>query len=221
MTKFRTRSEILSYKKRNPGGRNKLHLFHSIRLWLFTQKIKKVKAGSAKWHKIQDKLSFSPSIGLHKNKRTLFYEKTLAKCGEGFYAHPGVAIYFPMNTEIGSNVTFNRGVFITAREKITIGNDVLVGPYSTMNSGNHKFSDIETAIREQGYETKPITIGNNVWIAANVTILPGVNIGEGAIIGAGAVVNKSIPPFTIAVGVPAKVIKIRGNTTTTKINKSE
>ena len=221
MTKFRTRSEILWYKENNPSSKFKPSFLDAIRLWLFKLKIRKVKSGSEKWHQIQDKLSFSPSTGLYKNKRTLFYEKTLGKCGEGFYVHPGVSIYFPMNTEIGTNVTFNRGVFITARDKITIGNDVLIGPYTTMNSGNHKFSDPNRMIRKQGYETRPITIGNNVWIAANVTILPGITIGDGAIIGAGAVVNKSIPPFAIAVGIPAKVIRYRKNSHISKTKNTE
>ncbi|MEJ2750776.1 MAG: DapH/DapD/GlmU-related protein, partial [Anaerolineae bacterium] len=54
---------------------------------------------------------------------------------------------------------------------------------------------------------KPIVIGEGVWIGSNVTILPGVTIGDRAVIGAGAVVNRDIPPRTIAVGVPARVIK--------------
>ncbi len=220
MTDFRVRSEILSYREANPKCKFKPSLLDSIRLWLFKQKLKRIKAGSEKWHQVQDKLSFSPSVGLYKNKRTLFYEKTLGKCGKGFYAHPGVAIYFPMNIEIGSKATFNRGVFITARDKITIGNDVLIGPYTTMNSGNHKFSNTNISTREQGYETNPIIIGNNVWIAANVTILAGVTIGDGAIIGAGAVVNKSIPAYAIAVGVPAKVVKTRKHSPNSKPIKS-
>lgn len=52
-------------------------------------------------------------------------------------------------------------------------------------------------------------IGNDVWIGRDVTILPSVNIGDGAVIGTGAVVNRDIPPYAIAVGVPAKVIKYR------------
>ncbi|MBU2704021.1 acetyltransferase-like isoleucine patch superfamily enzyme [Sporomusaceae bacterium BoRhaA] len=63
--------------------------------------------------------------------------------------------------------------------------------------------------KEEFDDHKPVIIGNDVWIGTNVTILPGVKIGNGAVIGAGAIVNKNIPDYAIAVGVPAKVIKYR------------
>ena len=72
----------------------------------------------------------------------------------------------------------------------------------------------EMLFQEQKYadgEKNCVVIGNDVWIGYGVTILSGVTIGDGAIIGAGALVNKDIPPYAIAVGIPAKVIKYRFN----------
>ena len=69
--------------------------------------------------------------------------------------------------------------------------------------------DNSRTIKEQGYTWQGIIIEDDVWIAANVTVCDGVKIGKGAVIGAGAVVVNDIPPFTVAVGVPAKVIKHR------------
>ena len=65
-------------------------------------------------------------------------------------------------------------------------------------------------MREQGTsEQKPVLIGNDVWLGRRVLIMPGVHIGDGCIIGAGAVVTKDIPPYSVAGGVPAKVLKSR------------
>ena len=70
-------------------------------------------------------------------------------------------------------------------------------------------------------EHKPVFIGNDVFIGANVTILDGVTIGDGAVIGAGAVVTKDIPPYAIAVGVPAKTIKYRFDENTQQLLLAE
>ena len=76
-------------------------------------------------------------------------------------------------------------------------------------SVNHRFSDKGKSILEQGYDTAPVEIGEDVWIGANTVILKGVKIGKGSIIGACSLVNKDIPPFSIAYGTPAKVERKR------------
>ncbi|MEE1104690.1 MAG: DapH/DapD/GlmU-related protein, partial [Ruminococcus sp.] len=72
------------------------------------------------------------------------------------------------------------------------------------------FSRTDIPMMEQGkLEPKPVTIGDDCWIGRRVMILPGVHIAEGCVIGAGAVVTKNIPPYSVAAGVPARVIKSR------------
>ena len=114
---------------------------------------------------------------------------------------------------IGNNVALNFNVMINANfgVKIIIGNDVRVGPYTVMRAANHRIEDIKQPIYMQGYEPGQITIEDDVWIGAHVTVLPNVTIGKSSVIGAGSVVTSDIPPFSIAVGVPAKVIKQRKN----------
>lgn len=92
---------------------------------------------------------------------------------------------------------------------IQIGNNVLIGQSVNMHSERHNFDDTDTPIRRQGISYKGIVIEDNVWIGSKATILDGVTIGTGSIIGAGAVVTKSIPPFSIAMGIPAKVVESR------------
>lgn len=89
---------------------------------------------------------------------------------------------------------------------ITIGNYVLIGQCVNIHSENHIYHDPDRLIREQGVTYKGVIIEDDVWIGSKVTILDGVKIGRGAVIGAGAVVTRSIRPYSIAVGVPAKII---------------
>jgi acetyltransferase-like isoleucine patch superfamily enzyme len=86
---------------------------------------------------------------------------------------------------------------------------VIFGPGVSVFSENHKFDDLEEYIINQGATRQGVSIRNGVWIGAGAIILDGVTIGENAIIAAGSVVNKDIPPYAIAGGVPAKVIKMR------------
>ena len=91
------------------------------------------------------------------------------------------------------------------------GRNCLVGPRSIFRTSNHGFVNLETIIAKQEHDSKDITIGEDVWIGAGVIVLPGVKIGDRSVIGAGAVVTRDIPAESIAVGVPARVIKSRSN----------
>lgn len=92
---------------------------------------------------------------------------------------------------------------------VRIGNGVRIGAHCMIIGGNHRFSDPSTPIHKQGIEPKPIMICDDVWIGGNVNIIAGVTIGSGCVIGAGSVVTHDIPPMSVAVGAPAKVIKKR------------
>jgi len=112
---------------------------------------------------------------------------------------------------VGSNTKFNHGVHINAsiEGKITIGSDCLIGPNVVMRSTNHKFNRRDILINQQGHSSSVIKIDNDVWIGANSIILGNVHIHTGCVVGAGAVVTRDLPAFSVAVGVPAKVVKYR------------
>ena len=114
------------------------------------------------------------------------------------------------NTIIGNNSGIGYGCEIN--NGVIIGNDVMMGPDVVIYTNNHCTDRIDIPMREQGMkEINPVNIEDDVWIGARVIILPGVTIGKGSVIGAGAVVSKSIPPYSVAVGNPAVVVKERKN----------
>lgn len=98
------------------------------------------------------------------------------------------------------------GCSISAAQSIHIGNNVLIGSGAIISDSDAHPIDPQERLRGGGGKSCPICIGDNVFIGARAIILKGVTIGEGSVIGAGAVVAKDIPPFSIAVGNPAKVI---------------
>lgn len=110
---------------------------------------------------------------------------------------------------IGKDCTVNYGCILYGTGGLEIGDNTRIAAYTVILPMNHIYSDPETPIWHQGETAKGIRIGNDVWIGSGVVILDGVEIGNGAVIGAGSVVTKNIPEFSVAVGVPAKVIKRR------------
>lgn len=118
-----------------------------------------------------------------------------------------------ISLSIGDNVEINDFVHISAYGKVEIGNNVLLASkiyISDLNHGSYGDNDeydINVPHGQQKISSKPIIIEDNVWIGESVCVLGGVSIGKGSIIGAMSNVTKSIPPYSIAVGNPARVIK--------------
>lgn len=92
---------------------------------------------------------------------------------------------------------------------VKIGNGVRIASYVCINTADHDFSDPEVFIKDQGMVVGTVTIDDDVWIGNHVVINRGVDIGKGCVIGSGAVVTKDIPPYSVAVGVPCRVIRSR------------
>ena len=103
--------------------------------------------------------------------------------------------------DIGDRVAINSFCQFYGHGGITIGADTQIGPGVLVTTTGHDYTGGLEAV------FKPVTIGRRVWVGANVTVLAGVTIGDGAVIGAGAVVHRDVPPHTVAVGVPARVVR--------------
>lgn len=109
------------------------------------------------------------------------------------------------NIHLGDNFIGNYNLSILDEAPVVIGDNVMIGPNCSLVTITHA---LDAGQRADGIMTaRPITIGNNVWIAANVVVLPGVEIGDGAVIGAGSVVVKSIPAGMLAVGNPCRPLR--------------
>ena len=109
------------------------------------------------------------------------------------------------NIFIGDNFVGNYNLTILDVKEVYIGNDVMIGPNTTITTVGHPINP--NGRRKRLAQASEVRIGNDVWIGANVCILPGVTIGNNVIIGAGAVVNRDIEDNSMAVGVPARIIK--------------
>ncbi len=109
---------------------------------------------------------------------------------------------------LGSDVRINRGCTIVSYASVAVGEFAIVGEFVSIRDANH---GMETGrpMRYQPHVSAPVTIGADVWIGRGACILPGVTIGEGAVIGANSVVTSDIPPFAVAAGMPAKIIRHR------------
>lgn len=130
--------------------------------------------------------------------------------GENVSIHPDVYLFNVQNLKIGDNVSVHPMTYIEAAGNVTIGNDVSIAHGVTIMSVNHGYDDLEIPIKDQPVPRKPVVIGNNVWIGAKAVILGGNTVLDGVVIGAGSVVTKDIQSNMVVVGVPAHVIKERG-----------
>jgi acetyltransferase-like isoleucine patch superfamily enzyme len=111
--------------------------------------------------------------------------------------------------KIDSNCTVNSFAVLYGHGGLQIGNGVRISAHVVIVPMNHIYKNPEEPIWMQGETREGIKIDDDVWIGAGAKILDGVWIGKGSIIGAGAVVTRDIPPYSVAVGIPARVIKKR------------
>ena len=138
-----------------------------------------------------------------KGNRITLKERASLDRGVDMRAYSG----FDGFLEVGERTYLGPYVCLAGPGKIQIGNDCMIASHSSFYANNHKYGAVGIPIRNQGFTCKGIVIGNNCWLGSGVRVLDGVTIGTGCVIGAGAVVTRDIPPYSVAVGVPAKVIK--------------
>ena len=134
--------------------------------------------------------------------------------GDSFYFQGPIQFDYGCLTSVGKNFYANSNFTCVACSPVKIGDDVFVGPNVSILTPIHplRWQDRNQYAKPDGTSTdkeyaKPITIGNNCWIAGNVTICGGVTIGDGCVIGAGSVVTRDIPPNSLAMGVPCRVVR--------------
>lgn len=157
---------------------------------------------------VKDDVSIADSCYLHClssrgvciGSRTNLDFNVWLHCGNNYYHG-----YFTIGDDsaVGCNAVLGAG------GGIQIGNHVLIGQGVNIHAERHNFDEVDRLISEQGVQYTPVIIEDDVWIGSKATILGGVTIGGGSVVGAGSVVTKSIPPYSVVVGVPARIIRAR------------
>lgn len=137
--------------------------------------------------------------------RRQLLDELLGSIGEGTEIRPPLLVDYGSNITIGARCFANFGLVALDVARITLGDDVQLGPNVQLLTPTHPVDPV--ARREKWEAAAPITIGDNVWIGGGAIICPGVTIGDDTVVGAGAVVTKDLPAGVVAVGNPARVIK--------------
>jgi acetyltransferase-like isoleucine patch superfamily enzyme len=146
---------------------------------------------------------------LHGNVLEAMREGRLEVGPEALF-EPGVWITAPgeARVRIGGGSFLNQGVMVAAEQLVEIGEHCMLANGCFVSDANHRFDDPEKPITWQGFQSKgPTRIGDNCWLGANVIVTSGVSIGERCVIGANSVVTHDIESFSIAAGLPARVLK--------------
>ncbi len=157
--------------------------------------------------------SFNSLFEDDKQRKALL-DELIPNQGERLFLQGPIYFDYGINTSFGSDCFANFNFTVLDICPVTIGDNVFFGPNCTIASPVHAlmWQERNVKFKEDGtpYDDeygKPVTIGSNCWIASGVTILAGVTIGEGCVIGAGSVVSRDIPPNSLAVGNPCRVIR--------------
>jgi len=127
----------------------------------------------------------------------------LGSYGEDITIRAGVQILAPDQVHLGNHVGIGYNSILQGKGGITLGDFTLIGDNNILATNSHPIAEVHF----HNFWDKPIHIKENAWLGANVIVLPGVTIGENAVVGAGAVVTVDVPPNSVVVGVPARVVK--------------
>jgi acetyltransferase-like isoleucine patch superfamily enzyme len=135
-----------------------------------------------------------------------------ARIGAGVVMAPNVSLRFGERVEIGARAHVGERCALWAGKssgRILLGEDALLGPEVYITASNYRTAP-GPPIMTQPRDEADVVIGRDVWLGARVIVLPGVTVGDGCVVGAGSVVTRSLPPGSIAVGAPARVVGARG-----------
>ncbi len=183
-----------------------------LKLW--AQKWRSYQQNSLPWNRARIHVEFLRRQAfvrwpVHGNVLEALREGRL-ELGAGVLFEPGVWITAPgpARIRIGAGSFLNIGVMIAAGELVEIGDHCMLANGCFVSDSSHRFDDPNVPVTWQGFTSKgPTRIGDNVWCGAYVVVTSGVTIGERCVIGANSVVTTDIPPFSLAAGAPARVIK--------------
>jgi maltose O-acetyltransferase len=149
--------------------------------------------------------AFNRSPASDPAQRRRLLTELLGGYGEGCEIRPPFFCDYGYQTTIGARTFANFGLVVLDVARVTIGEDVQIGPNVQLLTATHP---LEPGPRRDKWEAaQPIVIGDNVWLGGGVIVCPGVTIGDNTVVGAGSVVTRDLPPDVVAVGSPARVVR--------------
>ena len=172
-------------------------IYHSIAWHYWSYRMGELGAGSR----------FESQIIWHKPKRIAIGSNVIIKRRCRLEAINTGKTPGAIHLRIGDNTSFQQGCQVTAAQQVTIGKDVLIGANVLITDNDHIYDHpTEPASAIRALKTAPVTIEDGCWLGFACVVLKGVTIGKRSVIGANAVVTHDIPPYSVAVGIPARVI---------------
>ncbi len=159
------------------------------------------------------RVDLGPRCDVRSGGHFLVARGAVARFGARCVLDHGFTLECRGRLEVGEGTVFGHHCTVASDRSIVIGRDCLLAELVSIRDHDHAFADPSTPIVDQGRSTAPIRIGDNVWVGAKATITRGVTIGSNAVVGAHAVVTHDLPANCVAVGVPARVVRMRDNGT--------
>lgn len=148
---------------------------------------------------------YNETPATNEDELTRVLSELLGSVGDGVSIRQPLFVDFGAHISIGARSFANSGLTALDVARITIGEDVQIGPNVQLLTPTHP---VDPGARLDGWETGlPITIGDNVWLGGGVIVVPGVTIGSDTVVGAGAVVTRDLPNSVLAVGNPARIVR--------------
>lgn len=164
-----------------------------------------MRAFSLLWcHLVMMATAWLPDVTVAMRLRGWLLRPALAGCGPDFQVARAVTLNYAHQLRVGAHVFVARGCWLHAPGGIDLADEVQLGPYVVLVTGDHTLKD--GSYRYGPGARAPIRIGRGSWIGAHATVAKGVTVGEGALVAANAVATRDVPPFSVVGGVPARVV---------------
>jgi acetyltransferase-like isoleucine patch superfamily enzyme len=165
-----------------------------------------------RWARLRHRrVTFGRLCDVHRGANLLVARGAVARFGAACVLDRGLTVECRGRIDVGDRTVFGHHCTLAASELVQIGSDCLIAEMVSIRDHDHAFGATDLPINEQGQRHAPVRIGNNVWLGSKVTVTRGLTIGDNTIVGANAVVTRDLPPDSIAVGIPARVVGRRGD----------
>ena len=155
------------------------------------------------------RVTFGPLCDVRSGARFTVARGATVRIGAGCVLDHGFTLEAAGTLPVGDRTVFGHHCTVAADERVEIGAGCLLGELVSVRDHDHAFDRSDVGILDQGRATAPVVIGDDVWVGAKATITRGVTIGRGAVVGAHAVVTHDLPAGCVAVGVPARIVRMR------------